>query len=633
MRHLVYGLLGIGLMVAWSHRVVAQEPAALADSVRAECLTVLRTGLASEEFWPSMHAAEALSVSGHGVEVRQALGPRVTAEPDDQRRCGLARELVRAGQLSRVRVLVDVLNSDNPHGHVHACESLYKVYELGDPSAMRRAMRQTANAAQAIMAAGALARWGSPEALGLLRAHLAGADLQVARTAAWVLARVGGAQDLPALRSGVERADDPLTRAYFEHALAALGDPAGRQALIRNLSHADGSVRVYACEFAPEARVHEAQARLQALLKDPVLDVRIRAAHALLQLSQPGGLSQEAIVRDVYPATDANPRYSEGSLAVLSDGRLMYATTEFQGSESDFAAAQIIARESRDDGRTWEAPRVLQENVGNNNVMSVTLRRLGQPALYDDPLGFFYLVKNSKTDLQVWMRISADDGMSWSDPRRVTTSDGYHVLNNDRITVLSTGRIVVPVASTSDVGGVNHFVCSCWLSDDGQTWRQSRSQVDYPRRGAMEPEVCELADGRLLMHIRTQLGHIAVSYSSDGGDTWSAAESWSVRAPEAPSTLRVIPSTGDLLLVWNDTFRAGEGHGGRRTPLAVAISQDQGQTWTHRQEIEPDPRWTYAYTSVAFHRGRLLMTYYVRDEQSGKISSRFRSLPIRALYP
>ncbi len=73
----------------------------------------------------------------------------------------------------------------------------------------------------------------------------------------------------------------------------------------------------------------------------------------------------------------------------------------------------------------------------------------------------------------------------------------------------------------------------------------------------MEPEVIELIDGRVMMIVRTQLGYIANSYSSDGGDTWSEPGRLSVQAPEAPATLRRIPATGDLLLIWNNTFKEG----------------------------------------------------------------------------
>jgi sialidase-1 len=581
-----------------------------------------------------MHAAEALTVAGFGDEVRPVLTRRLANETDDQRRCGLARELARSGSLRHGQVLLDILASENPHGHVHACESLFKIGQIGDGRLLRAALRQADNPRKSLMAAAALARWGSPEALRHLRTFVGQEDGERARLAAWALARTGDRSDGPSLRDGVQRFSDPVTRAYFQHALAALGDDAGREALVRNLASPDPAIRIAACEFAVDARPLAEQVRFAALLDDEVLDVRVRAAQALLQLALPVPLPRDQmLVRDVYPASQQNPRYSEGSVCVLSDGRLLYATTEFVGSGSDFAAARIVAAESLDQGQTWGAPRVLQENIGQKNVMSATLRRLSSSQAFDSPLGLFYLVKNSFQDLQVFLRISTDDGSRFSEPIAVTNVPGYHVLNNDRITVLSTGRIVVPVASTEDVQKVNHFVASCFLSDDGgRTWKRSQSLVDYSRRGAMEPEVIERADGTLLMHLRTQEGHIAISESSNGGDTWTKAKPWDRRAPEAPATLRVIPSTGDWLLIWNDTFTPGAGHGGKRTPLTAAVSTDGGRNWPFRRDLETDPDFTYAYTSVVFHQGRALLTYYVADEKTGWISSRFRSVPISWFY-
>jgi len=626
-------------------------PITLIPEDRDRCLAVLREGLNSKEFWPSMHAAEGLAAGGRGVEVREALAARLEAEGDPQRRCGLARELIRAGDLSYTRVLLDVLASEDKRGHAHACESLFKVNQIGDGELLRKAMLMTDEGPtlKTVMAAAALARWGNPDAFSHLRASLNRNDEAIARTAAWVLARVGDSRDLAALRAAAPKFQTPLTRAYFDNALAALGDKEGHDALLRNLDNGDPAIRGQAAELAPEAGLTNLEAKnyLVRMLLDPDLDVRVRAAAALLQLAQPrpeanAGAGAEAegslgdggeFAVDVFPATEANPRYSEGSVIVLRDGRLLYATTEFLGSSSDFAKARIIAVESNDDGRTWSPPRVLQENVGQTNVMSATLRRLNPDAMFDGPIGFFYLVKNSPTDLHVYLRISNDEAATFGDPIRVTNDPGYHVLNNDRVTVLSTGRIVVPVATSANGEKNDHYVSWCYLSDDGgKTWRRSKGAVDYGKRGAMEPEVIEFKNNRLLMHIRTQLGHIAVSESTDGGETWTEAKPWGVAAPEAPSTLRKIPSTGDLLLVWNNKVNEGQSHAGQRTPLVAAVSADEGKTWSDPITLESDLQKTYAYTSLIFHHGRALLTYYVAPLTWNPLSSRFRSVPIGRFY-
>ncbi len=610
-----------------------QDAISLSKAVKKKALEVLQKALRAEEFWPSIHAAEALTLAGHGKEVQAFLEPKLKTEADDQHRCGLARELVRAGDRSKAAIMLNILEGDETHGHVHAAESLYKVNEIGNGNAMRAAMTQKENLTQSLMAAAALGRWGNPQAFVLLRKHLTDKEESIARISAWVLARIGDSSDIPALKTNLQRMQEPLSKLYFINALATLGDAESQAVLVKNLQSDNAVIRTYSAVFAGEARILTVKDRLIELLDDENIDVRVRSAQTLFALSQPKRPdSQEVVVRDVYPATAENPRYSEGSVIALRNGSLLYATTEFIGSGSDFAKARIISKTSQDGGRSWSEPRVLQKNIGGKNVMSVTLRYLGEKLEEKTPLALFYLVKNDLNDLKAYMRLSSDDAKSFGKPILVTAGEGYHVLNNDRVTRLSSGRLLAPVAWTADVRKVNHFTSFCFFSDDnGKSWNRAKGSVDYSKRGAMEPEVIELKDGRVLMIIRTQSGHIASSFSSDAGETWSEATSWGVRAPEAPTTLRRIPSTGDLLLIWNDTYSQGKGHGGQRTPLTAAISSDEGKTWRLKKQLETDPDHTYAYTSLAFHNGRAILSYYVGDK-NGYISSRFRSLPIAWFY-
>lgn len=606
----------------------------LSDEVRTRCLDSLRAGIRSGEFWPAMHAAEGLTLAGYGNEVRVHLKPKLETEQDDRHRCGLARELVRAGDLSEVAVMLDILAKEDSYGHVHACESLFKCFRTGDGRRLRQAMGRADNPTLQIMAAAALGRCGSPEAMVLLREKLKDEKHDVHRIAAWVLGAIGDASDIPQIRRNVEGAPDPLARAFGEHSLAQLGDPAGREALLRNLRADDPAVRTYAANFAGDARVAQAVDALIALLDDPVADVQIRAAQSLLVLAQPVDPAAEAdISRDVYPATKQNPRYTEGSIIELDDGTLLYAVSEFSGSGADHATAQIIARSSTDGGRTWTKARVLQENVGKQNVMSVTLRRLLPVANSSAPIGMFYLVKNGPDDLDVHLRISKDEARTFGEPILVTDRPGYHVMNNDRVTVLSTGRLLAPIAATDSLRE-NHFVSYCCLSDDGgKTWRYGRGRLELPKRGAMEPEVVELLDGRVLMIARNQLGTISAAWSENGGDTWSEpGELAGIQAPESPATIRRIPATGDLLLVWNNTYTPGTGHGGRRTPLTAAISRDDGRTWQNVRKLESRQDETYSYTSLIFVQDRAVLSYYVADAKSGLHSSRFRSLPVAWFY-
>jgi sialidase-1 len=331
-------------------------------------------------------------------------------------------------------------------------------------------------------------------------------------------------------------------------------------------------------------------------------------------------------------ATDGNPRHTEADILVRRDGSLLVAWSDFYAGSRDDAPARISAAVSNDGGRTWQARATLQENTGGANVMSVSFVR----SRTGDVL-FFFLQKNSLTDLKAYVRRSTDDARTWGEPVLVTADPGYHVMNNARVIQLRSGRLLAPVASTKQVGTkTDDFRTSVYLSDDdGRTWRRSRTLLSAPKRGAMEPGLVELKDGRVMQIIRTQTGFIWRSFSSDGGETWTDASPWDIESPESPATLAVTPG-GDWLLVWNpkvvwsnpEKTVLGANHGGARTPLASMVSADEGRTWSRPRNLEGNPESTFAYTSVTFHDGRALLTYYDFPKGGKLLSLKFKSVPL-----
>ena len=265
----------------------ADERMELDAPTKVRCLEVLRAGFVSDEFWPSMHAAEGLTLGGYGAEVRERLASRLNAEKDDQRRCGLARELVRAGDTKKREVMLDILRGEDDYGHVHAAESLYKVGGAAKAKPIRAAFAQSKNTNLQLMAAAALGQAGDAEALAFLRKKMRRAkDPKVFTIVAWVLGRVGGKADRSLIRSRLVDAPDPIAKAHLQHALAALGDREGQMALTRNLESDNPSIRVFAAVFSGDARMTSVKPQLIELLEDETLDVRIRAAQSLLVLAR-----------------------------------------------------------------------------------------------------------------------------------------------------------------------------------------------------------------------------------------------------------------------------------------------------------------------------------------------------------
>ena len=349
-------------------------------------------------------------------------------------------------------------------------------------------------------------------------------------------------------------------------------------------------------------------------------------------------------------------RYSGGTILQQRDDsqRLLLALTVYADKGHDSSPSEICAWPSRDGGRRWVAAerRLLQENIGDNNVLNPTFLRLG-----DDDVLLFFDVGNGRKDAGVWMRRSDDNAVSFGPPQRLPYRH-YGGLNPDQALLLSGGRILVPCFRSPDELQNEHAYC--FYSDDGgETWAESDEftvpiPADRPpiRRGkvygghpvtsvASEPSVAELADGSLLMLVRTYAGHLYASRSKDGGATWCAPYSSGIPAPGARPTLTRVPSTGDLLLVYN----AGEPeeiHGPTpRNRMASLISRDQGVTWSSYRLIDGGPGFNGKMTNstVAFVGDDALVGYSkvdLADVPPGGSSNHYswvqRRLPLEWLY-
>lgn len=323
----------------------------------------------------------------------------------------------------------------------------------------------------------------------------------------------------------------------------------------------------------------------------------------------------------LLPPKEGNPRNSEGAFVKLNDGRLFFAYSHFTGGGADNSEAYIAGRYSSDGGETWTDDIMVVPNEGKENVMSVSLLRL-----QSGEIAFFYVVKNSWEDCRAHVRFSTDETESWSERSLCIPREGYWVLNNDRVIQLSSGRLVMPVALHPMLEGKwsGRGISTCFLSDDdGRSWRQCQSELFGPEdcgSGLQEPGVIELKDGTLMMLMRTTMGCQYRSWSYDEGVTWSPAEPTDIMSPCSPASFKRIPKTGDILLVWNDHSNIDEALQGKRTPLSVAISRDEGRTWENTKTLEDDPDGWYCYTAIEFLDDRVILGHCAGNSEIGGLN-------------
>ncbi len=313
--------------------------------------------------------------------------------------------------------------------------------------------------------------------------------------------------------------------------------------------------------------------------------------------------------------TQELPRHSEGDLIELQNGDLLLAWSEFHtGKAQDWQPARIAGKVSKDKGKTWSDARTLVER---NPALKHPTPTVSLAYSRDGDL----LMAHTETLAEdqayaMVLRRSKDHGLTWSDAERISPDTGNaHQINNGCFRYLRSGRLILPAREY--VNGVR-WPYALYSDDDGRTWHAGARVPDPDLSDRLkriqnvnEPCLEELADGRLLMTMRSFAGGQFFSYSDDDGQTWTKPILSPLRGICSPAAIRRIPGTDDILAIWNYDY-------GARSPLHSAISSDGGLTWRHLKLVEASKYYSYNYVTITFLRdengadgsgGRVCLSY------------------------
>jgi len=368
-----------------------------------------------------------------------------------------------------------------------------------------------------------------------------------------------------------------------------------------------------------------------------------------------------------------------------SDGRMLM-----------FSGASMVS--SADGGRTWSDIEKLAISV--NCMIRMNGGQLG-----------------ARSDMTFY--VSPDDGKTWEKRGNIAGNadmrwEGRGVAHFDVMIQTKSGRLIVPVRGSAaanqwlaqrsaaraiflgkemSVEGHAHrpeadYTIIYYSDDQGRSWKKADGTIMIWKDdgfGGMwpadEPNIIELKNGDVVLYFRTSLGRIYTARSSQleftisggrrkgqvikakPGEYFEYPKATNLAASYTPCRIKRIPTTGDLLLIWNqvtsDEMRGGHSRG----RLSSAISKDDGQTWQHYRTIdrtvlapagrvEPDDKPQMAralkfigeltpgyghvdYPNVAFHEDKVMINW-IRGIQypiSGEFTgSRLRVVPVSWFY-
>ncbi len=374
-----------------------------------------------------------------------------------------------------------------------------------------------------------------------------------------------------------------------------------------------------------------------------------RRGESSLQISSALGSSLSGELEGAFLYENASfPECHSATMTELPNGDLV--ATYFGGTKERNPDCCIWVSRKSKGAKEWSKPilaahgkmpfeemgltreEILKEKENGEITLRDSRKAAWNPVVFynkaNKQLEIYFKLGINPRDWEGWIVRSKDGGKTWSKREKLGK-----FANASELQGIEDLRILGPVKNkifelSSPVGrsgGVGRLIAPTslelngWrlyfeISDDGgKTWRRTQD-VDAPltpapaaeagkKINAIQPAILHLEDGRLAAVARTRSEHVAITYSSDNGETWSQLELLNV--PNNNSGLDAVtlskPFDGGYrhVMICNDApvpqgIKSGKG---LRTPLSLQRSKD-GKNWEHWLTLEDSPISQYSYPSI-----------------------------------
>lgn len=323
------------------------------------------------------------------------------------------------------------------------------------------------------------------------------------------------------------------------------------------------------------AVVGGAQEKPEATSK-PLVDSKIAALADGKERPNPVFHYTEAYLPILYPSSHAS------NLLELKNGDLICVW--FSGTWEGNSGVGIVFSRLPHGKHTWTPTRLIdrQEGVSFQN-----------PVAFQEPDGTIDVFHSTQeagageANAHVLRVRSTDNGKTWSKPEMVFEKPG--AFDRHPLVVMPDGGWMLPMDYVTSHGigkgsETNYSVIEI-THDRGKTWKECRMAGS---EGKVQPTVVMTSPGHYFAMLRSRASDWIYQSTSEDGCTWSKAQP-SVLPNNNASVQLFRLKDGHLVLAFDNSHTSADNKTpdeGLRKPLSVALSEDNGKTWSYVRDVE-----------------------------------------------
>jgi len=354
-----------------------------------------------------------------------------------------------------------------------------------------------------------------------------------------------------------------------------------------------------------------------------LIDPKVASLADGVERKNPSLHTEEAYLPILYPSSHA------ANLLQLKNGDVLCVW--FSGTWEGSSEVGIVMSRRPSGSSNWGPTRLIDRRSGESYQ---------NPVLFQEPDGTLDLYHSTQgadigeANAHVLHLQSKDNGETWTDPTLLFGKAG--AFSRHPPLILDDGTWMLPLTYVTSkgigVGSETNFSATELSRDKGLTWKEC---LMPGTEGKIQPTVVSLGLRHLLAFLRSRASDFIYSSSSTDGCLWSPAKP-TVLPNNNASVQAFRLHDGHLVIAFdNSSVDRAKGTQGLRKPLSVALSEDEGKTWSYVRDLEvgrigygmaeqtpkQPGREEYSYPSIMQTRDGKIMVAFTYRRQTIKVVS------------